>query len=72
MSKKKQTNPADDLVGVAAAAAALGVKDRQVRNLIASGLLPARMIGGTWLISRSALAGVPKNRKRGPKPRFPQ
>jgi hypothetical protein len=56
-----------ELIDVAAAAKALRLSGRQVRNLIAGGLLPARRIGWQWVISRADLAKVPKVRKPGPK-----
>ncbi len=58
-----------DLIGVAEAASSLGVSPRQVRNLIASGLLPASKLGRDYIIRRADLKNVPKIRKPGPKPK---
>jgi excisionase family DNA binding protein len=59
----------EDIVGVTEAAAILGVGGRQVRNLIADGLLPAVQLGREWAIRRADLANVPRERKPGPKPK---
>jgi excisionase family DNA binding protein len=57
------------VIGVAEAAKSLKVTPRQVRNLIADGLLPAQKVGRDYIIKRSDLAKVPKGRKPGPKPK---
>jgi excisionase family DNA binding protein len=56
------------------AAARLGITPRRVRQLIASGALPAERLGRDWLIEEAALAavaarpgpGYPKGRPRKP------
>jgi excisionase family DNA binding protein len=58
----------DEIISVEQAAAVLGVTPRQVRNLIADGLLPAKKVGRDYIINRSDLDKVPKDRKPGPKP----
>jgi excisionase family DNA binding protein len=58
-----------DIIGTAEAAEALDITARQVQNLIADGLLPARKIGRDYVIIRSDLNTVPKDRKPGPKPK---
>lgn len=58
-----------DLISTQIAADKLGVKHRQVLNLINDGLLPATRVGRAWIIRRSDLAKVPKIRKPGPKPK---
>lgn len=47
-------------VGVQECAQILGVSDRRVRAMIESGLLPARRVGGRWLVDESA---VPRSRR---------
>ena len=60
----------DDLISVKEASKELGVKPRQVRNMIVGGLLPAQQPGGRdYVIRRGDLSKVPKVRKRGPKPK---
>jgi len=66
---KKKKNNLSDLIGVEQAAKLLHVGARQVRKMIASGLLPAQVFGGSYIIKRSDLAKVPKVRKPGPKPK---
>jgi len=58
-----------DMIGAGDAAKALGVTPRQVRNLIAEGLLVAHKVGRDYVIERADLERVPRNRKRGPRPR---
>lgn len=58
---------AGDLIDTTEAGKVLGIKRRQVLNLIASGTLPAQRIGNGHVIRRSDLAKVPKDRKPGPK-----
>jgi excisionase family DNA binding protein len=57
------------VIGVAQAATVLKVSERQVRNMIEAKLIPAQVIGGAYIIRRSDLAKVPKDRKPGPKPK---
>lgn len=57
-----------DLISVSEAAKALGLGERQVRNLCEDAILPAVKVGRGWIIKRSDLAKVPKDRKPGPKP----
>lgn len=64
-------NSPDDLLTVADAASVLKVSPRQVRNIIADGLLPAKKIGRDFVVKRSDLASVP-DRKPGPKPGRPR
>jgi len=66
---KKKKNDLSDLIGVEEAAKLLRVGARQVRKMIASGLLPAQLFGGSYIIRRDDLAKVPKVRKSGPKPK---
>ena len=56
-----------DVVSVVDAAAVLGVSDRQVRKMIANGVLPSTRLGRSHMIRRADLAKVPKDRKPGPK-----
>ena len=56
-----------DVISVVDAAAVLGVSDRQVRKMIANGVLPATRLGRSHMIRRADLAKVPKERKPGPK-----
>jgi excisionase family DNA binding protein len=65
MSKQRTA----DFISVSEAAAILGVTDRQIRNLIADGILPAQQVGRAYVIRRADLARVPKDRKPGPKPK---
>lgn len=60
---------ASDFVGVTEAAAILGVSERQARNLV-SAHPAAQQIGRNWIIRRSDLSTIPKDRKPGrpPKP----
>lgn len=58
-----------DLLSVKQAAKELDVGERQVRNLIADGLLPASKVGRDYVITRGDLAKVPKDRRPGPKPK---
>ena len=60
---------AGDWIGVPEAAVMLDLTPRQVRNLIADGLLPAQKFGRDYAIRRGDVAKVPKDRKPGPKPR---
>jgi excisionase family DNA binding protein len=62
MAKKPDQN-----ISVPEAAEALGFTTRHVHNLIADGLLPAERVGKVFIIKRSDLAKVPKDRKPGPK-----
>jgi excisionase family DNA binding protein len=62
----KKTSP---ILNVAAAAVELGVSARQVRNLITAGVLPATKLGRDYVIQQTDLAAVPRERKRGPKPK---
>ena len=55
------------ILNVADASEVLGVLPRQVRNLITNGVLPAEKVGRDYIIRRSDLAKVPKDRKPGPK-----
>lgn len=45
------------------AAAALGVSERRVRQLVAGGLLAGRKVGGTWLIDRDDVARAAADRR---------
>jgi hypothetical protein len=46
-----------DLIwGAAAIAEAIGVTQRKCFHLLEAGLLPARKVGGRWVISRKTLA----------------
>lgn len=63
MKKVKPT-----MLSVADAAVLLGVTDRQVRNLIKSGALPATKIGHVHVIQRADAEALPR-RRPGPKPR---
>ena len=56
-----------DIVSVEEAAETLDLSGRQVRRLIAAGVLPAQLVGGSYIIRRADLAKVPKDRKPGPK-----
>jgi excisionase family DNA binding protein len=58
-----------DMISAADAAISLGISPRQVLRLIDGGILPAQKIGASYVIRRSDLAKVPKNRKPGPKPK---
>lgn len=58
-----------EFISTIEAAQSLGVTAQQVRNLIASGALPAQKAARDFIIRRSDLAKVPKVRKRGPKPK---
>ena len=55
------------ILNVADASEVLGVLPRQVRNLITNGVLPAEKVGRDYIIRRSDLAKVPKDRRPGPK-----
>jgi excisionase family DNA binding protein len=52
-------------VSVTEAAKELEVSDRQVRNLIAGGKLPAEQVGRAHIIKRTDLAKFPRARKPG-------
>src|SRR5262245_74781 len=52
-------------VGVAEAAAQLGVSPQRVRQLVQEGLLPARRIGGRWVFDTRTLARRAENRRPG-------
>lgn len=60
-----------DILSVAQAAKEAKMSPRQLRNYIASGVLPAEKIGRDYLIRRVDLGKVPKpkDRKPGPKPK---
>src|SRR5690606_28699325 len=45
------------------AAAALGVSERRVRQLVADGLLAGPKVGGTWLIHRNDVAREAADRR---------
>jgi len=45
------------------AAAALGVSERRVRQLVAGGLLTGRKVGGKWLIDRDDVARLAGDRR---------
>jgi excisionase family DNA binding protein len=47
-------------VSVREAADALGVSDRRVRQLIASGRIRARRVGSQWLVDGASLPGAPR------------
>ena len=47
----------------------LDVTTRQVQHLIADGTIPATKMGRDYIIRRSDLSKVPKDRKPGPKPK---
>lgn len=51
------------VVGVAEAAALLGVSERQVRRLAATGALPGRLIGGAWVFEVAAVRGALAERR---------
>jgi excisionase family DNA binding protein len=61
--------PDGEQLSVNDAGKVLGLGPRQIRKYIAAGVLPATMIGGTYVIRRTDLANVPTDRKRGPKPK---
>ena len=46
---------ADLIWGIAAIGEAIGRNPRQAYNLLENGKLPARLVGGRWVSSRSAL-----------------
>ena len=45
----------DDTITVTEAARAFGINERQLRRLIAKGVIPARRSEGVWLTSRDAV-----------------
>ena len=47
-------------IGVGQAAKVLGVSERRVRGLIADGQVPARQVGGRWLLDAGALPSAPR------------
>lgn len=57
-----------ELISTDAAAAQLGITERAVRKLIDTGTLPAKKIGGAWLIHpRDLERDDVKNRRPGPR-----
>jgi excisionase family DNA binding protein len=58
----------DEIISVSQAAKEIGVSPRQVRNLITDNILPATVVGGSYIIRRDDLLRVPRDRKPGPKP----
>lgn len=52
VSAEMPAQSADMEIGTAAAAGILGVTPRRVGQQAASGVLPARKVGGQWLLSR--------------------
>ncbi len=58
-----------DYIDTAEAAKLLKVTPRRIQQMIHRQELPARSIGGIFLITRSDLDKIPKDRKPGPKPK---
>jgi excisionase family DNA binding protein len=58
-----------ELVSAKEAARILGVTDRRVRAIIKSGHLPARKIGGGWVIAKAHLKLVEDRKPGRPKQR---
>jgi len=59
-----------DLIGTSKAAELLGVSQNRVRQLIASGQLPAERVGRSFVIRRAdlvAFAALPPGRPRHPR-----
>lgn len=57
----------DAIVTVREAAAALGISERRVRQLIENGVIHAEKLGRQiWMIPREALSRVRRNRRRNP------
>ena len=63
---KRRTSP-DDLIGTAEAGRVLGVQAQRVAQLIRAGRLPARLIGGSFVIRRGDLALVADRRVGRPR-----
>jgi hypothetical protein len=50
-----QSNPLDLVWGVEAIAKIIDRTDRQTNHMLASGQLPAKKVGGRWVVERSQL-----------------
>ena len=51
-----QTDKLDLIWGVSAIAKIIGRTDRQAFGMLEKGLLPAKKVGGRWVVERSKLA----------------
>jgi hypothetical protein len=55
MTTIDETTASDVIWGAAAIAEAIGLTERATYHLLASGLVPAKRIGGRWVASRRKL-----------------
>ena len=56
-----ETTPADVLWGAEAIAKVIGQSERATYHLLATGLVPAKRIGGRWVASRRKLLAALTN-----------
>jgi hypothetical protein len=55
MTTSNNDEPLDLIWGAAAIAKAIGRRERTVFHMLSNGVLPAKQIGGRWVVSRRKL-----------------